>query len=76
MTLEAGTPLAKSLKSHLTAEAYWRGSYYAPDSGAFYCLWDAKDAGAILQLLKKAAPDLPTEGPYKIELDIQSDYFR
>jgi hypothetical protein len=46
------------------------------DSGALYCLWDAKDADTILQIPKKAAPDLPTERPYKIELDVQSEDFR
>jgi len=50
MTLESGTPIAKSIKSHQTSDAYWRRSYYAPD--------------------------LPTEGPFKIELDIHSEDFR
>ena len=76
MTLEAGTPLAKSIKSLLTADAYWRRSYYAPDSGAIYCTWDAKDGETILQVLKKAAPDLPIEGPYKIEFDLHCEDFR
>ena len=34
MTLESGTPIAKSIKAHLTSDAYWRRSYYAPDAGA------------------------------------------
>ena len=76
LTLEAGTPLAKSIKAHLTADAYWRRSYYAPEAGALYCTWDAKDAEAIRQVLAKAAPDLPTEGPYLIQMDIHSEDFR
>lgn len=76
MTLESGTPIAKSIKSHLTADAYWRRSCYAPDPGSIYCMWDATDGEAILKVLKKAAPDLPTEGPYKIELDIHCEDFR
>jgi hypothetical protein len=76
MTLEAGTPIAKSIKAHLTADAYWRRTLYAPKAGALYCTWDATNADAILQVLAKAAPDLPTEGPYQIELDIHSEDFR
>ena len=76
MTLESGTPIAKSIKAHQTSDAYWRRSYYAPDAGAIYCTWDATDSQAIQQVLNKAAPDLPTEGPFKIELDIHSEDFR
>lgn len=76
MTLEAGTPMAKSIKSHLTADAYWRRSYYVPETGTMYCTWDASSGDAILDVLKKSAPDLPTEGPYKIEMDIHSEDFR
>jgi hypothetical protein len=76
MTLESGTPIAKSIKSHLTADAYWRRSYYVPDKGALFCIWDASSEEAILDVLKKSAPDLPNEGPYKIELDIHSEDFR
>lgn len=76
MTLESGSPIAKSIKAHLTADAYWRRSYYAPEVGSLYCVWDATDADAILDVLEKAAADLPTEGPYKIELDIHSEDFR
>ena len=76
MTLESGTPIAKSIKSHMTADAYWRRSYYVPDKGALFCIWDASSEEAILDILKKSAPDLPTEGPYKIEMDIHSEDFR
>ena len=76
MTLEAGTPLAKSIKAHLTADAYWIRSYYAPEAGALYCIWDAKDADEIVDVLVRAAPDLPTDGPYKIEMNIYSEDFR
>ena len=76
MTLEAGTPIAASIKAHVTADAYWRRTLYAPEAGALYCTWDATDAEAIRQVLAKAAPDLPSEGPYLIELDIHSEDFR
>ena len=76
MTLEAGTPIAKSIKAHCTADAYWRRTLYAPEAGALYCTWDAVDADAIRGALAKAAPSLPTEGPYLIDLDIHSEDFR
>lgn len=76
MTLEAGTPIAQSIKAHLAADAYWRRTYYAPEAGALYCTWDATDSEAILQVLAKAAPGLPREGPYRIELDLHSEDFR
>jgi hypothetical protein len=76
MTLESGSPIAKAIKAHLTSDAYWRTSYYVPDKGNLYCLWDASSKEAILEVLKKAAPDLPNEGPYQIELDIHSEDFR
>ena len=76
MTVEAGTPMAQSIKAHLTADAYWSRSWYAPEAGALYCLWDAANAEAIREVLAKAAPDLPTEGPYQITMDLQSEDFR
>ena len=76
MTVEGGTPIAQSIKAHLTADAYWIRSYYAPGAGALYCLWDAEDAAAIADALSKAAPELPTEGPYKIEMYLHSEDFR
>jgi hypothetical protein len=76
LTLEGGTPLAKSIKAHLTADAYWINSIYVPETGALYCTWDAKDADAIRKVLAVAAPDLPTEGPYLIGMRINSEDFR
>jgi hypothetical protein len=76
MTVEAGTPMAQCIKARLTPDAYWIRSYYASDAGALYCLWDAKDAQAIVEVLTKAAPQLPTEGPYKIEMYLHSEDFR
>lgn len=76
LTLEAGAPIAQAIKAQLNADAYWTRSWYAPDAGTLYCLWDAKDADAILEVLKKAAPEFPTEGPYLIDMDVQSEDFR
>jgi hypothetical protein len=76
LTVEGGTPLAKSIKAHLTADAYWVSSIYVPETGGLYCTWDAKDSDAIRKVLAKAAPDLPTEGPYLITMNIHSEDFR
>lgn len=76
LTVEGGTPLAKSIKAHLTADAYWISSIYVPEAGALYCTWDAKDADAIRKVLAKSAPDLPTEGPYLITMNLHSEDFR
>jgi hypothetical protein len=76
MTAESGGPVAKSIKAHLTADAYWVSSVYVPEKGALYCIWDAKDVDAIRKVLAEAAPDLPTEGPYPITMHIYSEDFR
>jgi hypothetical protein len=76
LTVEGGTPLAQSIKAHLTTDAYWISSTYVPETGALYCTWDAKDADAIRKVLAEAAPDLPTEGPYPITMHIYSEDFR
>ena len=76
MTLEAGAPMAKAIKAHSTADAYWVGSVYLREEGKMYCEWDAKDAQAISQVLAKAAPELPTEGIYQIDMKLDSEDFR
>ena len=76
MTLEAGEPIARAIKANATADAYWRRTWYAPETGALYCLWDATDAEAVRQVIAKATPDFPTEGPYKVELDVHCEDFR
>ena len=47
-----------------------------PETGALYCIWDAKDTDAIRKVLAKAAPDLPTQGPYLITMNVRSEDFR
>ena len=76
MTLAAGEPIARAIKAKTTADAYWRRTWYAPETGALYCLWDATDAEAVRQVIARAAPDFPMEGPYKVELDLHSEDFR
>jgi hypothetical protein len=46
------SPLNIGQSPDLTADAYWRKSYYAPDSGAIYCLWDAKDADTVGRVVR------------------------
>lgn len=76
MTLEAGKPIGQAIKANLTADAYWIRSMYAREEGKLYCEWDAKDAESIRQVLAKAAPELPTEGVYSLELMLHSEDFR
>ena len=76
MTLEALTPLGKAVKANHTTEAYWVRSSYAKEEGKVYCEWDAKDAESVSQVLSKTAPDLPTEGIYKIEFVANSEDYR
>jgi hypothetical protein len=76
MTLDSGSPIAKSIKAHSTVDAYWRNSYYTPGNGNLYCLWDASSKEAIMEVINKAAPGFPSDGPYMIEMDIHSEDFR
>ena len=78
MTLEAATPIAKAVKANHTLDAYWIKSMYAREEGKLYCEWDAKDVESVRKVLAKAAPDLPTEGIYKLDdkLIINSETFR
>ncbi len=78
LTVEAATPIAKSIKANHNVEAYWVKTVYAREEGKLYCEWDAKDAESIKKVLDKAAPGLPTEGIYKQDPDltVQSEAFR
>lgn len=76
LTPEAGAPIGKAIKAGLTADAYWTKSEYVREEGKLYCYWDAKDVESIRQVLSKAAPELPTEGIYEIELIVQSEDYR
>ena len=76
ITLEAMKPGSTALKAALTADAYWVKTLYVREEGKAYCEWDAKDAESIRKLLDKAAPELPTEGIYEIEMMVNSEDFR
>jgi len=76
LTLEAGTPVGKSVKANSTVDAYWVRSWYAREEGKFYCEFDAKDAESVRQIVAKAAPDFPVEGVYKLEMMVNSEDFR
>jgi len=72
MTLEAGTPIAQSIKAHVSVDAYWTGSVYAQGEGKPYCHWDDKDAEAIRQVISKAAPDPAYRGSLRADADCES----
>ena len=78
LTVEAATPIAKSIKANHTTDAYWIRTVYAKAEGKLYCEWDAKDAESIRKVLDKAAPGFPTEGIYELDpaLMVNSESFR
>ena len=76
LTLESGAPIGAAIKAGLTADAYWTHSVYARELGKLFCFWNAKDAAAIRQVLATTAPDLPSEGPYALDLVVDSEDFR
>ena len=76
LTVESATPMGKAVKAGLTRDAYWLRSWYAREEGRLYCEWDAKDAESVRQVIKKAAPDMPVEAVYKMEMMVQSEDFR
>jgi hypothetical protein len=76
LTLETAAPLGKAVKAVLGPDAYWIRSSYAREEGKLYCEWDAVDASSIRRLLSRAAPALPTEGIYELELRTDAEEFR
>jgi hypothetical protein len=76
LTLDAAAPIGKAVKAVLGPDAYWIRSAYAREEGKLCCEWDAVDVPSIRRLLSKAAPDLPTEGIYKLELRVEAEDFR
>lgn len=76
LTLEAATPIGKSVKANSTVDAYWVRSWYAREEGKLYCEFDAKDVESIRRVIATAAPDFPVEGIYKMEFMVNSEDFR
>jgi hypothetical protein len=76
LTLESAKPVAKAAKAHSSADAYWVRSWYARDEGKLYCEWDGKDAQTVRSMIKKAAPDLPVDGVYKMDMMVNGEDFR
>jgi len=76
LTMEGTTPIGKAVKAGSTIDAYWLRSWYAREEGKLYCEWDAKDAESVRKIITKAAPDMPLEGVYKIEMMVHSEDFR
>ncbi|MEN8097895.1 MAG: nickel-binding protein [Chloroflexota bacterium] len=78
--MEPAVPTLKLLKSKLNADAYWLKSWYSDEQGVMYCLWDAGSKEAISKMVKEVLTatgyPLPVEGPYKIDVAIDSEDFR
>ncbi len=79
MSMDAATPLGQIVKAHCSRDAYWLRSWYTPEDGKFYCEWDAKDAGAVREVMERAAAagaQLPIEGIYQIAAAMNGEDFR
>ena len=76
ITLESVAPVAKATKVCLTSDAYWIRSVYCRDVGKMFCEWDAKNPQAIMDILNKVLPQLPTEGVYEQSMVVNSEDFR
>ena len=76
LTLDAVKPAGAAIKAALTGDAYWINTRYLREEGKAYCEWDAKDAESIRKVLAEAAPDMPTEGIYEIDMMVNSEDFR
>jgi hypothetical protein len=77
--LETATPVGRAVKANCTADALWVRSWYLPEEGKFYCEWEAKDGGAIREVLAVAAAQggsFPLEGIYAIAARPTGEDFR
>jgi hypothetical protein len=66
-TVEEATPIAKAVRTNVSTDAYWVGSWLQLNEQGkitkLFCEWDAKDIESIRMALRKI-PQLPTEGIY------------
>jgi hypothetical protein len=76
VTLAEATPVAKAAKANSTLDAYWVRSWAQLNEEGkivkIFCEWNAKDAGAVLEVLKKVPA--PYEGPYPMAIVDSEDY--
>jgi hypothetical protein len=79
MSLEEGAPIAKMVKSHCTADAYWIYSWVQLNEEGkvtkTFCEWNAKDMNTLKKLMKELEKaGLPLEGVYPMAKLEPEDY--
>lgn len=76
VTIAEATPVAKAAKANSTLDAYWVRSWAQLNEEGkivkIFCEWNAKDAKAVLEVLKKVPA--PYEGPYPMAIVDSEDY--
>jgi len=79
MDQEAMMPVGKAVKAASTVDAYWIRSTYLPEEGKLYCLFDARDADAIREVIaaaEKVTAIPPIEGIYAVGAVVYGEDFR
>jgi len=76
ITLQEATPVAKAAKANSTLDAYWVRSWAQMNEEGkivkIFCEWNAANADAVLQVLKKIPA--PYEGPFPMAIVDSEDY--
>jgi len=76
ITLQEATPVAKAAKANSTLDAYWVRSWAQMNEEGkivkIFCEWNAANADAVLQVLKKVPA--PYEGPFPMAIVDSEDY--
>ena len=76
IALQEATPVAKAAKANSTLDAYWVRSWAQMNEEGkivkIFCEWNAANADAVLQVLKKIPA--PYEGPFPMAIVDSEDY--
>ncbi|MCQ8892364.1 MAG: hypothetical protein NQU41_03165 [Candidatus Methanosuratincola sp.] len=76
LTVPEATPVAKAAKANSTTNAYWVRSWIQLNEEGkivkILCEWNATNANAVLEVLKKVPA--PFEGPYPMLIADSEDF--
>jgi hypothetical protein len=76
VTIAEATPVAKAAKANSTVDAYWVKSWAQLNEEGkivkIFCQWNATNAEAVGEVLKKVPA--PSEGPYPMVIVDSEDY--
>ena len=76
ITIAEGAPVGKAAKANSTVDAYWVNSWAQLNEEGkivkILCQWNATNAEAIREVLKKVPA--PSEGPYPMAVVDSEDY--